>query len=301
MGVALTIDPTAAALACALFYGTSTFLGGRAAVHLGATKAVGIFQSTGFILALTLLALTGLGSLADLPSSSDLLLAVTSGISFAIGWVFLAEGLSRGRTTIVAPIESLTAVAFCAVAEGLLIGWPGYEVGAGIILGVGAAALIGIGGPEQGSSALPVRYSVGMGAAAGLCFGLSYLALGFVSATAGIVALVTMRFFAAAGALAWLAVERHRVPAAPLEPNASSLMQGRAFAVAGGICDGLGTFAFILATVNALVGVSVAILSLYAAVTVLLGVILLNERPSQAQVAGLAMAAFAIFVLTSLA
>jgi drug/metabolite transporter (DMT)-like permease len=290
----MTVDPTLAALGCALFYGTSTYLGGRAAVHIGPTRAVGIFQITGFLLALALCAIAGASGSLSPPSVKDGLLALVSGLCFAIGWIFLAKGLARGRTTIVAPIESLTSVGLCAAVEGLLIGWPGQELGVGIALAAGAAALIGMGSPEQVRSLEPARYSVAMGVAAGALFGVSYLALGFVSAGAGVVALVTMRFFAAAGSLGWLAFASHAQP----DEAIGSQRQGAALATAGGVCDGLGTFCFILATVNALVGVSVAILSLYAAVTVLLGIILLKERPSQAQLAGLTTAVCAILLLT---
>lgn len=133
----MTVDPTLAALGCALFYGTSTYLGGRAAVHIGPTRAVGIFQITGFLLALALCAIAGANGSLSPPSVKDGLLALVSGLCFAIGWIFLAKGLARGRTTIVAPIESLTSVGLCAAVEGLLIGWPGQELGVGIALAAG--------------------------------------------------------------------------------------------------------------------------------------------------------------------
>jgi drug/metabolite transporter (DMT)-like permease len=296
-----TVDPTAAAIGCALFYGTSTYLGGRAAVHIGPSRAIGLFQVTGFATALALLLLAGLKQSQLTASTIDIALALLSGIAFAVGWAFLSRGLARGRTTIVAPMECLVSVSFCAIVEGLLVGWPGMTLTVGIALAAVATAMIGWGRQEQTRSTAPVTLSVMFGILAGLFFGLSYLTLGFVSAASGIIALVVMRFFAAVGSLSWLAFERTRGEPAAEELNLysdGSRSTGRTLALLGGICDGLGTFCFVLATVTALVGVSVAILSLYAAVTVLLGIVLLRERPSQTQVVGLTTAVAAVIILT---
>lgn len=294
-----TVDPTAAAIGCALFYGTSTYLGGRATVHIGPSRAIGLFQATGFATALGLLLLAGVKQAQLAASSTDVLLALLSGVAFAIGWAFLGRGLARGRTTIVAPVECLTSVTFCAIAEGLLVGWPGTTLTLGIAIAGVATAMIGWGGQEQSQASASVMVSVVFGILAGLFFGLSYLSLGFVSAGSGIVALVIMRFFAAAGSLSWLAFERARGETSESDaPGNDDPSTGRALAVLGGVCDGLGTLCFVLATVNALIGVSVAILSLYAAVTVLLGIVLLRERPSQTQLVGLTTAVAAVIILT---
>jgi drug/metabolite transporter (DMT)-like permease len=297
-----TADPTAAAIACALCYGTSTYLGGRSAAHIGPARAVSVFQATGFGLAVVLLFLAGWHEALFAAGRADIALALVSGLAFAVGWAFLSHGLARGRTTVVAPVETLVSVTLCAIAEGLIVGWPGPALTAGIALAIVSAGLIGGGAREQVPGGAPLSFSVLFGTIAGLCFGVSYLTLGFVSAGSGIVALVVMRFFAAAGALVWLGC----VQSTAASHNGETMRalsdrqerKGLAFAVAGGVCDGFGTLFFILATVNALIGFSVAILSLYAAVTVLLGIALLRERPTQVQIAGLTTAVAAVIVLT---
>jgi len=117
-------DPTAAAIACALFYGTSTYLGGRAAAHIGPARAVSLFQATGFGLAVVLLLLAGWHDALFAAGRSDVALALVSGLAFVVGWAFLSHGLARGRTTVVAPVETLVSVTLCAIAEGLIVaGW----------------------------------------------------------------------------------------------------------------------------------------------------------------------------------
>lgn len=289
------LDPILAACVSAVCYGTSTFLAGRATVRIGARPTLGMFQTTGFACALVLLgALAGLHPIAAV--RSDLLLAAVSGLCFTVGWVFLGQGLAFGRTTIVATVECLTSISCVALFEGATVGWSGYLQLVGIGLAGLAAALVALGGRPDPSSSGSARLSVVLGMMAGLLFGSSYLTLGFVSPDDSITALAVMRFVAAAAALVWLGLTRP--PTAPSSPRiVAGLPAGTAFALTGGVADGVGTCAFVLATANGLVGVSVAILSLYAAVTVLIGVVVLKERPSGNQLLGLAAALVAIVVL----
>jgi uncharacterized membrane protein len=100
--------------------------------------------------------------------------------------------------------------------------------------------------------------------------------------------------------LAWRAVESASLAGKPgaLAIMSPTLTKGRMYAFTGGILDGLGSLAFVVATVNGLVGISVAVMSLYAAVTVLLGLTLRNESVSLVQIFGLVGAAGAIVMLT---
>jgi uncharacterized membrane protein len=233
-------DPTVAAIACALCYGTSTYLGGRAAVHIGAAHAVGLFQATGFALALSLLVTADWHDSPFAAGQADIALALVSGVAFAVGWSFLGHGLAKGRTTVVAPVETLTSVTLCAIVEGVIVGWPSGLLTAGIALAIVAGGMIGGGARVQIAASAPLSFSIVFGVVAGLCFGVSYLALGFVSPGSGVLALVVMRFFAAAGSLAWLWYVTAAAPK-PAEsirmPDGRSGRTGAALAVAGGVFD----------------------------------------------------------------
>src|SRR5262249_15601682 len=200
------------------------------------------------------------------------------------------------------PVECITSVTFCATAEGLMVGWPNPVLVGGIALAAGAAALIGLGGRELVRCTMPVGQSVRFGMLAGIAFGLSSMTFGFCWGPTAPCSWVVMRLFAASGSLAWLAVESAspagRPGALAIMSPTLTLTKGRMYAFAGGILDGLGGLAFVVATVNGLVGVSVAVMSLYAAVTVLLALTFRNESLSFVQTVGLVGAAGAIVILS---
>jgi len=290
----LGIDPILAACACALLYGTSTFLAGRSAARIGPGRALILFQSTGFFCAVALLLGTAVANGITGVSFTDLGLAALAGISFSIGWVFLGHGLAFGRTTVVAPVECLTSISFVALLEGIFFGW----WSGGQLTGIAIAALAGMlvacaGKSTQGTATQSALLGIG----AGIMFGCSYMSLGLVSEDGSITALAIMRFFAAVGSILWLYISASSET--PVQPQAiAGRKPGAALAIAGGIADGLGTCAFIIATLNGLIGIAVAILSLYAAVTVVLGMLFLGERPYRQQIAGFAAAVTAVLILS---
>lgn len=291
--VMLGSNPVFSACLAAFLYGTSTFLAGRSAVRIGSRASLTLFQATGCVCALGVL--LGLGGMAT-PAidRADIMLAAISGMIFSLGWMFFSQGLAFGRTTVVAPVECMTSVSFVALLEGIFVGWSSATTLGGVALAAVAGMLVAAdAGGGFGGRAWP---STLFGLTAGLLFGCSYIALGLVSAGGSILALVVMRFFAAVTSIVWLVTTREASP--NRMPGREARVNGFVFAVAGGIADGLGTYAFIVATLNGLIGVSVAILSLYAAVTVALGVLFLGERPTRRQTVGFAAAIAAVVVLS---
>jgi len=253
-----------------------------------------VFQGTGFVCAVALLFGTASGGGTIGLAFVDMVLAALSGLSFSVGWVFLGHGLAFGRTSVVAPVECITSISFVTLLEGIFFGWwSGSHFG-----GIATAALAGIlvayaGKSNQGSA----TQSAILGLAAGVMFGSSYLLLGLVSEDGSMTALAVMRFFAATASILWLFISGDRDTPTCSTPTDGS-KHGVALGITGGIADGLGTCAFIIATLNGLIGVAVAILSLCAAVTVLLGMIFLGERPYRRQIAGFAAAITAVLILS---
>ena len=73
--------------------------------------------------------------------------------------------------------------------------------------------------------------------------------------------------------------------------------RGLGFALSAGLLDGLGLTCYVLAATAGMIGVASAILSLYAGVTVLLGVVVMRERVGPPQLAGLLFSAISVLLL----
>src|SRR3954453_7559952 len=185
MGIGLVL-----ALAAALAYGTSDFVGGTGSRQHSpwAVALVGQVCGSGLMLACGLLAP------AD-PRAADFAWALIAGIGSATGSIFLYKGLSRGQMGLVAPVSAVGA-AVLPVLVGVALG----ERPAGLAwLGV-LVALPGIWLVSRvpAASTTGTRAALGDGAAAGAGFGMLFIALGQVSSNAGFMPLAANQLFGAA-------------------------------------------------------------------------------------------------------
>ncbi|HET6152013.1 MAG TPA: EamA family transporter [Marmoricola sp.] len=274
------------ALASAILYGVSDFVGGVASRRTSVWP-VGLLSCSGSALGCVIVASLTRGS----PSGSDLLYGAVAGIGAGAGTAFLYRGLAAGRMGVVAPVSGVGAVIVplvVAVSSGerpALIGW------VGIVLALPGIWLVSrepvVGRPSTGF----VGSGLLDGVLAGLGFGALFASLGKVSPDAGY----------------W--------PLAVAEAVSVVAMAGVAVAVGGdptprrgaelwGLLPGaLATCAvvfFVLATRHGLLSISAVISSLYPAFTVLLAIGVLREHVHRLQAVGLALCAAAV-VLVSLA
>jgi drug/metabolite transporter (DMT)-like permease len=275
------------ALLSALAYGASDFLAGLMSRRASVFVVTLVAQSAAA--AVTWIALPWF---AGPISSSAIAWGAAAGAGAFAGTVCLYRGLAIGRMSIVGPLSAVFSAAGATLA-GVLLGdrLTALEVG-GIVSACAAIALVtaGDGGRSAGGDASGRAIAYALAAGAG--FGLLFVALKragngsglwpvAVSQTAGL-ALVA----AVSGALA--ATGRLRTRGIRL------VWKG---AVPAGLLGGGATIAYFAAAQLGLLSVSAVITSLYPATTVLLAVLVLNERLRRLQGFGLGLAAVAVALL----
>jgi uncharacterized membrane protein len=272
------------ALASAVVYGTSDFLGGLASRRASVFGVVALSQVLGLVALLALLPRLG-GPVGAV----DLAWGVAAGLAGATGLVVFFRTLARGVMSVVAPITAVTAAAV-PVLVGLLGGERiGIWAGLGILLALVAVVLVSA---EGGLSALRAARPAALAPAllAGSMFGLFFVLLDRTSADAGLTPLVTARI-ASATLVALLALAgrqslRVSRPALPL-------------VAVSGLGDMTANGLFLLATqADGQLAITGVLASLYPVSTVVLAQVVLRERLVGAQVVGLLTAATAVVLIT---
>jgi drug/metabolite transporter (DMT)-like permease len=271
----------ALALSSALAYGAADFVGGVGSRRHSSWQVVLVGQVAG---ALVLLA-AGL-VLPGSPSAADFAWALLAGVGSATGSIFLFRGLARGRMGLVAPISAVGA-AVLPVVVGVLLGerpsWPAWV---GVL-----AALPGIWLVSRGTTSESPAGTHGAlvdGAVAGVGFGVLFIALGQISAGAGLLPLAANQLI---GAVATIAAATF--VGQPWRPCRGVLGWGGA----SGVLGASGTLAFVVATGATSLGIAGVLASLYPAVTVLLAAGVLGERIGAGQRTGIGICTIAVATL----
>ncbi|HYC81475.1 MAG TPA: EamA family transporter [Solirubrobacterales bacterium] len=276
----------ALALASALSYGLSDFVGGilskdRSVWSVATASGVTIAAGTGVI------ALLAPGD----PSAADFAWGAAAGLGGALGIVFLYRGLSRGRMGVVAPISG-TGAALVPVVVGIAGGeQPSVLVWVGIVLAFPAIYMIpqADGSPQNPSGGPPPPSAAADGVVAGLGFGVEFAMIGQIGEDAGFLPLTLMQVaIVAAIALSAIALRQPLLLRGP----------GKLPVFAFGLLGMAATVCFQLATRQGLLTVVAVIASLYPASTVAMAAIFLGERIGRLQVLGLAFAAAAVVLIT---
>ncbi len=272
------------ALASAVVYGASDFLGGLASRRTSVFGVVALSQVVGLAALVTLL--PWLGGPAE---GADLAWGAAAGLAGATGLVVFFRTLARGVMSVVAPVTAVTAAAV-PVLVGLLSGNSiGTWAGLGIALALLAVVLVSA---ESGLSALRAARPAALGPAllAGSMFGLFFVLLDRTSEEAGLTPLVTARV-ASVALVAVIALgggQSLRVTRAALPLVAAS-----------GVGDMTANALFLLATqADGQLAITGVLASLYPVSTVVLAQVVLRERLAGAQVAGLLAAGAAVVLIT---
>jgi drug/metabolite transporter (DMT)-like permease len=273
--------PVLLALASALAYGLSDFLGGFLARRTSAWSVAVVGQAAAAVCS-AVIALTVPGH----PRAADFWWAVVAGLGSGAGTGFLYRGFATGRMSVVAPVSAVGAAVVPVLAGTITGERPSPLVWIGI-----AAALPGIWLVSRTESAGDTgrRGSVAAGLVdgvlAGLSFGMLFAALGQVPRSAGWWPLTVAQM-----------VSLPAVVVLATLLGASWVPRGRPVRLAA-VCGVLGATAtgtFLLASQRGFLTVSGVLASLYPASTVLLAAVLLHERVHRAQGAGLALCAVAV-------
>lgn len=268
------------ALAAASAYGLSDFLGGLLSRRVSAWLIAVLAQTAGAV-ALVAAATAGGGS----PTAEDLLWGAASGVGSGLGTLFLYRGLGGGQMSVVAPLSAVGA-AVLPVLVGVGTGErPAVLAWVGIACALPAIWLVSSAGGAEAARVARSR-SVRDGLLAGAGFGVLFVAIGQVSAGAGLWPLSLGQVVAAVVLAAGAVLAGASVRAAPRRLVAA--------AVAVGLCAAVASLFYQLAVRGELVSVTAVLTSLYPALTVLLAAMVLHERVSRRQAVGLALAAVAV-------
>lgn len=276
----------ALALASALSYGLSDFVGGILSRSRPVWAVVVASQATAAA-ATVVVALLAPGD----PQPADLAWGAAAGLGGALGIVFLYRGLSRGRMGVVAPISG-TGAALVPVVVGIAGGeQPSALVWVGIALAFPAIYLI----PQVEAPAAdpgggpPPPSAAGDGVVAGLGFGVLFALIGQIGDGAGMMPIALMQgVVGGAVALAAIALRQPWLPRGP----------GQLPVYAFGLLGMAASVLFLLATRQGLLTVVSVIASLYPASTVAMAAVFLGERIGRLQVVGLCFAAVAVVLIT---
>lgn len=281
------------ALASAVSWGASDFVGGLVGRRVPGTSVAFASQVVG---------LAGLALVAPLAGGSatgpDLAWGAASGLGGAAGVAFLYHGLAVGQMSVVAPLTAVGA-ATLPVVFGLLTGErPSAAALVGVVLALVAVGVLCAFGPaeaygDEGEGDRSAGHGLtgaglGAGLAAGIGFGVFFVCLGRTSDGAGMWPLLAARLVSV-GVLAALVLASRR----PLVPGGGT---GPAIVLTG-VLDVIANATFLLATREGLLSIVSLLASLYPAATVVLARVVLQERLTGAQSAGLAGAAGAVALI----
>jgi drug/metabolite transporter (DMT)-like permease len=281
------VDVAAAALAIfsSLVWGAADFGGGLLARRRPLLSVLFVSQGSAVLVAVVLVAIDP----SDRPGAAGVAWGVAGGILGAGALSAFYRGLSIGTMSIVAPVSAVGAVVPVAVGVA-----GGERPGALQLVGI-AVALAGIGlaarEPGGGVPAGAARAALGFAGLAALGFGLFFVAVDETSSRAGVPwVLVTVRLGEVVVlGVAFLAL-RPRVPrgARALAPVAAI-----------GLLDVTANATYALATTRGLLSVVSVLGSLYPAVTVVLARLVLGERVSRTQEAGVAATLAGVLAITA--
>jgi drug/metabolite transporter (DMT)-like permease len=269
------------ALSSALAYGAADFVGGVGSRRFSSWQVVLVGQAAGALVMLV----AGL-VLPGSPSVRDFAWALLAGVGSATGSIFLFRGFARGRMGLVAPISAVGA-AVLPVLVGVALGdRPGWLVWTGMLAALPGIWLVSRGTTSDGPAR--ARGALADGAVAGGGFGVLFIALGQISADAGLLPLAANQLIGAALTVVVATSVRQ-----PWRPRRGVLGWGSA----SGVLGASGTLAFVVATGTTGLGIAGVLASLYPAVTVLLAAAVLGERIGSGQRTGIGICTLAVATL----
>ncbi|HXV94978.1 MAG TPA: DMT family transporter [Gaiellaceae bacterium] len=271
------------ALTASLSWGLGDFLAGLRTRRLPVVTVLVVSQAAGLTTIALVVAVRGVGP----PDGRHLVYGSLAGICGAVGLAALYRGLAVGPMSIVAPISATAAVVPVTfdVAAG---DRPSGAQAAGIALAVGGVVLASrsraAGGHRAGAE------GVGLALVAAVSFGLLLVLLGEASDGDPYWGTLAMR----GTSLALLVLA-----ALVLRPGFALGERDLPVLLLIGVLDTAGNALFAVATTKSLLSVAAVLGQLYPVVTVLLARLVLKERISGGQAAGVVSAFAGVALITA--
>jgi len=266
----------------AVFYGAADFTGGMVTKRVATVPVVLLSQATGLVMVALILPFLGTAA----PRAADLWWGAAGGLAGGVGVALLYYGLAIGTMSVVAPTTAVLAVAIPVLTSIALGERPGWLAIVGILLGIGAIALVSR--PTANPQSTARRSGLGVALVAGVAIGLFLLALAQTRPASGLWPLLTARL-TSVGLFAVIAAVGRRSVRMPLKLAA--------IAVGGGALDMLANTLYLLAAQIGPLSPVVTLSALYPASTVLLARAVLGERLNAWQTAGVAAALVAVLLI----
>ena len=264
-------------LTAALLYGGSDFGGGLASRRFGPVRVTVIGSAVSTVLAWAALIVSG----GPGPDLRAIAWGLASGLAGGAGTLVLYRGLARGQMSVVGPVSAVGAAVVPVVAGVALGEHPSVLAVAGVLVSLPAIVLVAASGSVRG------KLGGGLvdGLAAGLAFGILFVGLAQAGRNAGLWPVASEQTGALLPVLA-VAV-KSRVPLRiPVRAAGLPVLAGASGTAA--------TLTYFFATHFSMLAVAAVLVSLYPGFTVLLARVLLHERFSPVQRAGLGLCALAV-------
>jgi drug/metabolite transporter (DMT)-like permease len=276
------------ALASAALWGTADYLGGTASRTHHPFVVVLWAQVAGLVFAAVLTVASG----ASLPAGEGLAWAIAAGLTGSLAIALFYAALAAGAMTIVAPLSACGAIipVVVALAGGESPGALGFV---GMVVALAGAVLVSVGAHAEHPTRLsPRALAYAIGAAVGIGMVLTLMQQAIDANGSDVLGVATV--MRASGLVTVALAVALVVRAAPAVPRTDWL---RIAAV--GVFDVSANATFMAASGGGENAVVAVLGSLYPVTTVVLAAVLLHERPSRAQRAGI-LVAFAGVALLAL-
>lgn len=283
------------ALGAAVLWGGGDFSGGMGVKHAGGTMSAAlrvILLSHTVSLGVLLVAawLRGDAFPHGAPLAWGLGAGVTAGVALACFYV----ALSRGAMGASAALSGLLAAAIPAAVSASAEGSPGLMRILGFLVAGAAIWLIAAGPNPEAKSA--DRGTVWLAIAAGVGFGVYFVALKFANSAGVIWPLATCRIGSLS--ICSLLVGGMALKGTSGEAPIRLTRMAVVWALGAVLLDTSGNLMFVAATRAGRLDVAAVLASLYPASTILLAAWMLRERPTRRQGLGMAVAVAAVVMIT---
>jgi drug/metabolite transporter (DMT)-like permease len=271
-------------LSSALTWGAADFCGGLASRKTKAYQAVLFGEAIGLAL---LLAVAFFSGEAPIGWSSWLLCAIAGSMG-VLGLLFFFQAMTRGQMSVASPVAAVTGAILPVIAGSLAEGFPGWLTLGGFALAL--ASIWFISQPDGDPKSLRLRLAdLSLPLLAGVGFGFYLILIHRGSQTGLFWPMVSARSAGVLTMIIYALVTRQ--PFRPVKTVWPLL-------ILNGILDVSGNGLYILAGQTGRMDVAAVLASLYPASTVMLAGLILHERLSRLQFAGILVALAAIVLMT---
>ena len=269
-------------LTSAVSWGAGDFSGGFVTKTCSVYGVLLVANVTGLLL-LSICALL-LGS--PVPDLYFLLMGAAAGIFYFLGLAALYKSLASGRMGVVAPFTAVIAAVLPVLFAMFWEGFPSCLQAIGFVVAFAAIWLLSI--TEEPRKVKWRKF--GLPAAAGVCFGLTFIFIDGAADQDVLWPLIAARCSGMAALIIFLSKSRSGI----LLPKTKFPL-----ACLSGVFDTAGTVLFALAAQTGRLDISAVLASMYPATTVMFARLILKERLSVRQWTGVAVALVALALIAS--